>query len=579
MPVSSVTNRIEYQGNGTSAVFSFQYPLHAQGDLSVFAFNSSRVPAEMITALVLNGSGAIGYTLQGNTDLCGIYQNGVSVIFNSTPSVHTQVVLFRSSVVTNSFFVGRTGAIPSTGLNNEIDYLTLLAQRHQDQITRSIRLPDGMAGAFDTTLPPNIKSSPGNFIVINSSGLGFGLTDSLGGSYIPNTVIVAATATAVASLGGAAAGTVLVSNGSSAPTWQTISISSGSGVTDAANITGILAVEHGGTGTGTSYTQYGVLFASSATQFANTPAGGLNLPLLGAGASAPTFGPLPLASGIVSGALAVVNGGTGVNSLLPQFGLLYASSATQVAVVPSAAAGLILTANGSSVPTFQAAPAPNLTVGSGVLPIANGGTNTGTMVSGSILFGSSTTQVGKAVVGINQVVLGGGSSAPSNVSGYGSSGLHVLTSGGDGAAPAWQAFTASVTAASQAQMEAASSVVVAATPGNMQYHPGVAKVYARVSIVGSTVPSVAASSSFNVSSVTDIDVGLMRLNFTTPFSSANYCPTVCPDHQPGVRAVMVQVLSGSSVPTTSALFVATTNNAFAFQDSFGFIGVAIYGDQ
>lgn len=437
MPISSVTNRVEYQGNGSSALFSFPYQFHAQSDLAVFSYNSSATAiGDIIKPFVLNAAGPFGYTVSGTANASGIYPSGANIVLNSSPNVATVMVIFRSSIVTNSFNVGQNGIIPSTGLNNQVDYLTLINQRLQDQVTRSVRLPDGYYGTFDPTIPADLAKKSGKSLVVNSTASGWVLTDPLAATYIANTLIYADANASATSLGGSAAGNILVSNGSSAPSWGSISI--GSGTVSAGSITGILANTNGGTGTGDNFTQYGVVVASSATQLSQTLAGGGDVPLLGNAGSVPTFRALPLSSGSsVTGTLATGNGGTGSAGPYLQYGLIFANTPTQFGTVASATAGTVLTANGSSAPTFQAIPAVNLTTnGSGVLPIVNGGTNRNTMTAGSILFGSGTTQVGLAVAGVNQVVLGGGSSGPITVVGYGSS-AHVLTSTGDGTAPTW----------------------------------------------------------------------------------------------------------------------------------------------
>lgn len=79
--------------------------------------------------------------------------------------------------------------------------------------------------------------------------------------------------------------------------------------------------------------------------------------------------------------------------------------------------------------------------------------------------------------------------------------------------------TTNATAATQSEMEAASSQAVFASPGVVQYHPGVAKAWLYVTLSGGT-PTVAGS--HNVSSLTDNGVGDFTVNFTTAFSSANY---------------------------------------------------------
>lgn len=406
MAISSVTNRVAYQANGSSAVFNFPYQFDASVELSVFLYNSSASAPALIIPQVLNTHYVISSTAQQTS---GIYKFGADVVFNSSPGIEPVVVMFRSSVITNTFSIPQNGPVPSSGLNNALDHMTLIMQRLQDQTTRSVRLPDGMFTNFDPTLPANLRQSVGRRLVVGSTGWTF---DELAvGNYIPNTVIVALTNSNVVSLGGAAAGLYLTSNGSSAPTWGPLVL--GSGAVPVSSISGILPVDNGGTGTGTSYIRYGVAFASSATQMANTAAGGADVPLLGNGLAAPSFRALTLSSGSsVAGTLPVGNGGTG-QAAFTATALLFASSATQIASISSAADGRLLTSHGSSAPSFDA---PAITsFNSGVLAVSFGGTGTGTAyIQYGVFFGSSATQMANTSAGgKDQPLVGNSGAAPS----------------------------------------------------------------------------------------------------------------------------------------------------------------------
>jgi hypothetical protein len=76
-------------------------------------------------------------------------------------------------------------------------------------------------------------------------------------------------------------------------------------------------------------------------------------------------------------------------------------------------------------------------------------------------------------------------------------------------------------AASQAEMEAASSNTVFATPGRTQNHPGVAKAWIQVPADGVVTPS--AANSYNVASVTDNGTGQRTVVADTDFSNTTYC--------------------------------------------------------
>ena len=73
-------------------------------------------------------------------------------------------------------------------------------------------------------------------------------------------------------------------------------------------------------------------------------------------------------------------------------------------------------------------------------------------------------------------------------------------------------------AATQAEMEAASATGDAAfvTPGRTQYHPGVAKVWARILTDGT-----GTDANYNVASITDTGTGDRTVNYTTAFSAAD----------------------------------------------------------
>lgn len=363
--LNTVPNRIEYAGNGTSAVFAWPYRVNSPTHLGVMIFNSSGAQPAFITPQFLNTD----FTFSATADPSGVYPSGGNIIFNSSPNAQSVIVMFRSSVVTNDFFIPQNGPIPATAANNEFDYLTMLIQRSQDLNTRSMRLPDGLPGTVDMTLPSNIFQSNGKrpIVVVNSSGLSWSFDETLQ-QYLPNTLAYATNNSSLTSLPGAASGLYLISNGSSAPSWSGIIIVPGS-------LVGVVPVVNGGTGTGSSFTRGVPIFSGTSSIYA--PMTGVfwdeaektlrigsgvvaflglplaNGPLRTVGSGIVTVGSTAL-SNEVAGTLGVEKGGTGTaTSSMIQYGVLYASSATQVGIVPSSAAGNVLTANGSSAPTYQ----------------------------------------------------------------------------------------------------------------------------------------------------------------------------------------------------------------------------------
>ena len=92
-------------------------------------------------------------------------------------------------------------------------------------------------------------------------------------------------------------------------------------------------------------------------------------------------------------------------------------------------------------------------------------------------------------------------------------------------------------AASQAEMEAASSNTVFATPGRTHNHPGVAKGWCQYE----QTDAHGIITSYNVTSVTDVGVGQTDVVWATDFSGADYAVMVTPvDAGSGAHEISVQ---------------------------------------
>jgi hypothetical protein len=141
------------------------------------------------------------------------------------------------------------------------------------------------------------------------------------------------------------------------------------------------------------------------------------------------------------------------------------------------------------------------------------GTATGTaLVSTGDTTGALQLQVNGTTPSIT--LAANGSIGVGSTPGYGTNG-QVLTSAGTGSAPTWTT-PASATAATQAQMEAASSNTVFATPLSLKWNPGVAKMWLKCDAAGTI------NASLNVTSISDDGTGRVTVTLTTSFSSADY---------------------------------------------------------
>lgn len=196
------------------------------------------------------------------------------------------------------------------------------------------------------------------------------------------------------------------------------------------------------------------------------------------------------------------------------------------------------------------AAAPTLNVSSlGARPIFwNGATATSSMwrtgAAIDVVYISTSSQTGFHVVGhsgfmpVNLLRVRG-----SVAFGSGAGNAEILAPGADDqvvfstasatAGAAWGAFDRF--AATQAQMEAATSTANYVPPLRQQFHPSAAKMWLRCNEAGSIAVS------YNVTSITDVGVGNVTVTIATDFSSGSY------------------VVNGTALTTTGALQVCVTD--------------------
>lgn len=133
-------------------------------------------------------------------------------------------------------------------------------------------------------------------------------------------------------------------------------------------------------------------------------------------------------------------------------------------------------------------------------------------------------------------------------------------------------------AATQTQMEAASSNTVFVTPGRQHYHPGSAKFWAKVTI-SAGVPSLSVS--YNVTSISDVAQGKVGFTLTTAFSSANWC-CICSSERPSGEASGVALSVDTGSQTSSSVTIETRGTgqqANASLTDQASVYVAGFGDQ
>ena len=156
-----------------------------------------------------------------------------------------------------------------------------------------------------------------------------------------------------------------------------------------------LAISKGGTGTGTAPTQYGVVYASSATAYASTTAGTNTQVLIGNASGAPTWTNISglsvssattatSATSATTATTATNLSGTTVNSLP------YQSASGTTSYIAIGAAGRVLTVNGTANGYIWSAPLTNPMTTAGDI-IYGGASGTATRLAGSATNGHVLT--------------------------------------------------------------------------------------------------------------------------------------------------------------------------------------------
>ncbi len=123
-----------------------------------------------------------------------------------------------------------------------------------------------------------------------------------------------------------------------------------------------------------------------------------------------------------------------------------------------------------------------------------------------------------------------------------------------------------VAAATEAEMLAASSTTVYDTPGRTQYHPGVAKAWAKIATSGTSF-----NASYGFSGVSKPATGRRTVTLSTAMSSMNWCAVTDVNSSGGGVYTQVDITAASTVD----IYIKNTSHAAADNSTM----VACWGEQ
>lgn len=205
MTISSSTNRNTYTGNGAVDTYSYTFKIFAETDLLVTVKNTSDVE----TTLALTTD----YTVTGVGETSG----GTVVLVNSG-----QAWLDGDGDLLTNYIISIRRVRPLTQLTDirnqgdffpevhedEFDKQIMIDQQQQDEIDRTIKLPETLTSSdFDTELPTTIGTANAA-LVVNSTGDGWAVgptTDQISSAQSSATAAAASASAALTSENNAAA--------------------------------------------------------------------------------------------------------------------------------------------------------------------------------------------------------------------------------------------------------------------------------------------------------------------------------------------------------------------------------------
>ena len=148
MTVASQTNRVTYTGNGVTVAFAVSFPFQSTSDLIV-------VETIIATGVQTTKLETTHYTVSGTPDSLGYYSSGGTVTAVTAPASTVTWTIYRAPSLLQSLNLSENNALPAESLEAQLDLLTMMVQRLNDRVNRSLRQPDGDSANL-ATLPSKV---------------------------------------------------------------------------------------------------------------------------------------------------------------------------------------------------------------------------------------------------------------------------------------------------------------------------------------------------------------------------------------------------------------------------------------
>ncbi len=164
MSIASQASRVDYVGNGNTDEYDFTFLIFAETDLLV----TVRDTDDDEETLVLTTD----YTVDGLSDPAG----GTITLVDGNLTSGYVLTIRRVRPLTQTTDIRNQGEFFPETHEDTFDHLTMVDQQQQDEINRSVKLPESISeDDFDPTLPTNILGQASMAISTNATGDGLAL--------------------------------------------------------------------------------------------------------------------------------------------------------------------------------------------------------------------------------------------------------------------------------------------------------------------------------------------------------------------------------------------------------------------
>ena len=173
MSISSESSRADYTGNGTQSVFSYAFKIFKEADLLVTVLNTTTKVETTLTLTTDYTVSDVGETAGGNVTLVDAGQDWL----DGTGDLDTgyRMTIRRVPDLVQETDIRNQGQYYPEGIENQFDKQVFIDQRQEDEIQRSIRLPETQTDGvdFNTHLPADFAGQADKSLVTNATGDGF----------------------------------------------------------------------------------------------------------------------------------------------------------------------------------------------------------------------------------------------------------------------------------------------------------------------------------------------------------------------------------------------------------------------